>query len=295
VPLSLLSSKFSEKANQGALPIIMFPGFGSDERYLKALEYYLRNLGYSSEGWGLGTNLAGADIKHTLEDLSPIWEFNYPEGYTSETYKGEGGAPMLCEKAIARVKQRSQELGSPVVIIGCSLSGYTARECARELPQQIAQIITFGAPVIGGPKYSAAAALFKARKYNLDWIEEAIENRNSNPISQPITSIYSNTDGIVASHAALDSLSPKVQNIQINPAHLGMGFNRKIWKIIKPDLSITQGRNKNSLECIQLRRKTRLIASYWQVFQQKVEALQAFLFVRRVMLRSLNIRCIPNH
>jgi hypothetical protein len=56
---------------------------------------------------------------------------------------------------------------------------------------------------------------------------------------------------------------------------------------IARDLSITQGRNKNSLEYIQLRRKTRLIASYWQVFQQKVEALQAFLFVRRVMLRSL--------
>jgi hypothetical protein len=30
----------------------------------------------------------------------------------------------------------------------------------------------------------------------------------------------------------------------------------------------------------------RLISSYWQVFLQKVEALQAFLFVRRVMLRS---------
>ena len=37
---------------------------------------------------------------------------------------------MLCEKAIARVKQRSQELGSPVVIIGWSLGGYIARECA---------------------------------------------------------------------------------------------------------------------------------------------------------------------
>jgi hypothetical protein len=38
-----------------------------------------------------------------------------------------------------------------------------------------------------------------------------------------------------------------------------------------------------------MKRKTRLIASYWRVFQQKVVALQAFLFVRRVMLRSHNI------
>lgn len=236
VPLSLLESKFSAKANEGALPIIMFPVFGSDERYLKALEYYLRNLGYSTEGWGLGANLAGADIKHTLEDLSPIWEFDYPENYTPETYKGEGGVPMLCEKAIDRVRQRSEDLDSPVVIIGWSLGGYIARECARELPEHVAQIITFGAPVIGGPKYSRAAALFKARKYNLDWIEQAIEKRNNKLISQPITSIYSNSDGIVASHAALDSASPNVQNIQINAAHLGMGFNRKVWKVIKNSL-----------------------------------------------------------
>jgi pimeloyl-ACP methyl ester carboxylesterase len=236
VPLSLISSILSPKVGQGSLPIIMFPGFGSNERYLKALEYYLRNLGYTTEGWGLGTNLAGTDIKHSLDDLSPMWEIDYPQNYTPETYKGEGGVPMLCEKAIDRVKQRSEELGSPVVIIGWSLGGYIARECARELPEQIAQLITFGAPVIGGPKYSATAGLFKARKFDLDWIEQAIEKRNSKPISQPITSIYSNTDGIVASHAAIDSLSPKVQNIQINAAHIGMGFNRKVWKEIRKAL-----------------------------------------------------------
>ena len=56
VPLSLASSLFAEKADDDALPIITFPGFGSDERYLKALEKYLSNLGYQVEGWGLGTN-----------------------------------------------------------------------------------------------------------------------------------------------------------------------------------------------------------------------------------------------
>jgi pimeloyl-ACP methyl ester carboxylesterase len=154
---------------------------------------------------------------------------------------------MLCEKAIDRVKQRSEELGSPVVIIGWSLGGYIARECARELPAQVAQLITFGAPVIGGPKYSATAGLFKARKIDLDWIEQAIEKRNSKPISQPITSIYSDTDGIVASHAAIDSLSPKVQNIQINAAHIGMGFNRKVWKVIK-DALYTESQNRLKAE-----------------------------------------------
>ncbi|GAH42009.1 unnamed protein product [marine sediment metagenome] len=96
VPLSLISSKLSSKVSQGSLPIIMLPGLGSSEGYLKAFEYYLRNLGYTSEGWGPGTNLAGADITHSLDDLSPMWGIDYQLNYTPETYKGEGGVPMLC-------------------------------------------------------------------------------------------------------------------------------------------------------------------------------------------------------
>lgn len=232
VPLSLIKSKLSPKMSAGSLPIIMFPGFGSDERYLKALEWYLQNLGYTTEGWGLRANLAGLDIDHKLEDLSPIWDFDYPENYTPETYKGEGGVPMLCEKAIERIKQRSKELNSPVVIIGWSLGGYVARECARELLDEVAQIITFGAPVFGGPKYSRAADFFKAKKFDLDWVETSIQKRSRVAIAQPITSIYSKSDGIVSEYAAFDSISPNVKNVHINAAHLGMGFNKKVWKVI---------------------------------------------------------------
>jgi pimeloyl-ACP methyl ester carboxylesterase len=236
VPFSLIKSKLLPNSAAGSLPIIMFPGFGTDERYLKALEYYLQNLGYTTEGWGLGANLAGLDIEHKLEELSPIWELDYPENYSPDTYKGEGGVPVLCEKAIDRVKKRSDELGSPVVIIGWSLGGYIARECARELPDEVAQIITFGAPVVGGPKYSRAVDYFKAKGFDLDWIERSVDKRNSKLITQPITCIYSKSDGIVAEFSAIDHLSPNVNNIEINAAHLGMGFNQKIWGIVSDSL-----------------------------------------------------------
>lgn len=245
VPFSLIHSKLSGESDQTTLPIILFPGFGSDERYLKALEYYLRNFGYQTEGWGLGTNLAGLDLEHELEDLSPIWNFDYPEHYDPDTYKGEGGVPYLCEKAIERIKLRSDQLASPVVIIGWSLGGYLARECARELPDQVAQIITFGAPVIGGPKYTRAADLFKAKQFDLDWIEQSIEKRNCKPIQQPITSIYSKSDAIVSELAAIDRVSPNVDNIEINGSHLGMGFNPKVWKIVRKAL-VTESQNRLS-------------------------------------------------
>mgnify|MGYP006087870087 CR=1 FL=1 len=249
VPFSLIKSKLLPNSAAGSLPIIMFPGFGTDERYLKALEYYLQNLGYTTEGWGLGANLAGLDIEHKLEELSPIWELDYPENYTPETYKGEGGVPVLCEKAIDRVKKRSDELGSPVVIIGWSLGGYIARECARELPDEVAQIITFGAPVVGGPKYSRAVDYFKAKGFDLDWIERSVDKRNSKLITQPITCIYSKSDGIVAEFSAIDHLSPNVNNIEINAAHLGMGFNQKIWRIVSDSLLCeTQARLESRLD-----------------------------------------------
>ena len=237
VPFSLLASKFSDKQIKGALPIIMFPGFGSDERYLKFLQRYLTNLGYQTEGWGLGVNLAGLNLKHNLDDLSPRWEFDFPEGYTEETYKGEGGVAFLCDKAIDRVKRRSTELNSPVVIIGWSLGGYIAREVARELPDEVAQIITFGTPVIGGPKYSRAADYFKSKNFDLDWIEKSIEKRDQNPITQPITAIYSKSDGVVSSFASIDTVSPRVKNIEVNSAHLGMAFNHKIWSVVRNALS----------------------------------------------------------
>lgn len=237
VPISLLSSKLSnrqaEYESSARLPVILFPGFGSDERYLKALSRYLNNLGFHTEGWGLGINLAGIDLEHSLEDLSPTWEFDYPEDYEPDNYRGEGGVPFLVDKAVEQIKARSEQFGSPVVLIGWSLGGYLAREVARELSQEVAQVITFGAPVYGGPKYSRAAAVFEAKNFDLDWIEKAVAQREKNPIKQPITAIYSKSDGIVSWSAAIDYSSPNVENIQVSASHLGMGFNRKVWRIIE--------------------------------------------------------------
>lgn len=232
LPMSLALSKFAKPAASDSLPIILFPGFGSDHRSIKPLQRYLQNLGYQAEDWGLGANLAGMNLVHTLEDLAPSWEIEFPADYSPQNYQGEGGVPYLCDQAIARVQRRAQQLGSPVVVIGWSLGGYIARECARELPAEVAQVITFGAPVYGGPKYSRAAAVFKAKNQDLDWIERSIERRERRPITQPVTAIYSKTDGIVSWTAALDQSSPNVQNIELNVSHLGMGFNAKVWRQI---------------------------------------------------------------
>lgn len=230
--VSFVESAFEANVGEDSLPIIMFPGFASDERYMRPLGWYLQSMGYQTEGWGLGTNLAGANLDHTLEDLSPGWNVEPMPNYDPDNYKGEGGVPFLCDQAIKRVQQRSQELGSKVILIGWSLGGYLAREVARDLPQEVAQVITLGAPVVGGPKYTTAAPLFKRRGFDLDWIERESAKRVSIPIEQPITAIFSKSDAVVDWRAAIDKTSPNVEHIRVNAPHLGMGFKRQIWRLV---------------------------------------------------------------
>ena len=205
--------------------VIVVPGFGSDDRYTLPLRHYLTRLGYQAEGWGLGKNLAGVDLPHTLDDLYPTWDV------TRKTdYRGEASVPYLCDRVIDRVRERHSEVARPVTLVGWSLGGYLAREAARDLPDVVDRVITMGSPTIGGPKYTAAAGYFRRRGMDLDWIESEVGKREARPIRQPITAIYSKNDAIVSWKAAIDHYSENIRHVEVNAPHLGLGFNRQVWR-----------------------------------------------------------------
>lgn len=207
-----------------ASPIIVVPGLGSDDRYTRPLRHYLNRLGFRAEGWGLGKNLAGIDIPHELGDVSPSWQLS-----SRANYRGEGSVSLLCDRLVERVSRRHDELGEQITLIGWSLGGYLSREAARDLPDVVDRVITMGSPTVGGPKYTAVAGFFRRRGMDLDWIEDAIEKRETRPIRQPITAIYSKSDAIVSWPATIDHFSERVQHIEVEAPHLGMGFNPTIW------------------------------------------------------------------
>jgi len=207
--------------------VVVVPGFGSDDRYTAPLRHYLNRLGYRAEGWGLGKNMAGVDLPHRLEDLSPGWQFAQ-----KENYRGEGSVPFLADRLAQRVRERHASVKEPIALIGWSLGGYLAREVARDLPDKVSQVITMGSPTIGGPKYTAAAPFFRKRGMDLDWIEEQISRREERPIRQPITAIFSRSDGVVSWRAAIDHHSENVTHVEVSAPHLGMGFNPTIWRHI---------------------------------------------------------------
>jgi len=207
--------------------IIVLPGFGASDRTTWPLRRYLSRRGHAVKGWGLGRNQAGVDIEHRIEDLSAGWVVT-PEG----EYRGEGSVPMLCDLMVARVRAQYAATGKPITLIGWSLGGCVAREVARDLPDIVEQVITLGSPVRGGPKYTAAAAFFRKRGMNLDWIERELAKRDARPIRTPITAIVSPSDGVVGLAATIDHVSPNVRHVHVDAAHIGLCFNPTVWDLI---------------------------------------------------------------
>jgi len=178
-------------------------------------------------GWGLGTNMAGLNMPHSLSDLHSRWKLP-----PIAPYRGEAGVPYVVDRLIGRVDEVSQASRQPIALVGWSLGGFMAREAARERPAQISQVITLGSPVIGGPKHTLAAKAFNRRQYDLDWVERVIADREERPITVPITAVVSPSDGVVSYLAALDHHSPAVEHVRLDVAHLGLPYNGAVWSVI---------------------------------------------------------------
>ncbi|MES2886342.1 MAG: alpha/beta fold hydrolase [Pseudomonadota bacterium] len=215
-----------------ASPVLVLPGYGAGDASTYPLRRHLARHGVACEGWGLGMNRAGLNLKHTLADLHPSWG-----APLKQPYRGEGGVAYLCTRMVEHVARRAEALGQPLTLVGWSLGGTIAREVARDLPQAVNRVITMGSPIIGGPKYTAAARALRRMGLDLDWIEAQVAARDARPIQQPLTSIISRSDGIVGRAAAIDRISPRVRHIEVAASHLGLGFNPLVWRHVLEAIS----------------------------------------------------------
>ena len=188
--------------------VLVFPGFGAGDFSTLVLRQYLAYLGYNSAGWQLGINTG--DVMVMIRTLTDA------------------------------VRKQVQDTNAPVILVGWSLGGYLAREVARELPGHISQVLTLGSPIIGGPKYTRVAALFKDNGLSLDMIEQAIASRDKQLLQMPITNIYSKNDGVVAWEACIDHKSPDVEHFEVRSSHLGLGISADVFRIIARQLSKNQ-------------------------------------------------------
>jgi len=223
----LLGAAIASKRPANDTRIMLLPGFGADDNSMRPLQFFLARSGYLAEGWGLGRNLAGMNLAHDASVLSDGWSVD-----PDHPYRGEEAVPYLADRVVERIEARAAEIGDSFTLIGWSLGGYLAREAARDLPALVDHVITLGSPVVGGPKYTATAPTFRKRGLDLDYIEAEVARREQRPIEQPVTAIYSKSDAIVDWPATIDRFSPNVEHIEVDAAHLGLAFNRRVWDLV---------------------------------------------------------------
>ncbi len=202
--LFLRLPELATKPRGNGEPVLVFPGFGGGDGSTALLRRYLGFLGYRVDGWGLGTN--------------------------------RGDVPALLEELLGVVEERYREEGQPLRLVGWSLGGFLAREVARDLPECVERVITLGSPIIGGPRYTLTAPVYRLAGTDFDAIQAQIEERERVPLRVPVTSIYSRRDGIVHWEACIDHVSDCVEHFEVDASHLGMGLNPRVLGIIADKL-----------------------------------------------------------
>ncbi|MFK8015479.1 MAG: esterase/lipase family protein [Gammaproteobacteria bacterium] len=184
--------------------IMVVPGFLTDDGVTWPLRRYLDYLGYRTQGWNLGRNK---------------------------------GFP---ERDAQRIAESLDDLRDPdrkITMIGWSLGGVVAREVARQRPDAVREVITIGTPVEGGPKYTIAGERFAASQgVDLDSFEAHVHEINQQGITQPLTVIYSRSDGVVGWRAAVDRYNPHARHVRVIGSHIGLGTNPAVWRIIEKTL-----------------------------------------------------------
>jgi predicted esterase YcpF (UPF0227 family) len=179
--------------------VMLVPGYLADDYSMRPLGFYLKYLGYDVYYTELGRNM------------------------------GKVNTDMM--RLGARVESISADLDDEkVTLIGWSLGGVLTREVARLFPNVVQEVLTLGTPIVGGPKFTSVGKRYaKTNNIDLEQFELDVHQRNSIGLTQPVTSIYSKSDGVVGWQASVDIYNQHATNIEVNGSHMGLGVNPKVW------------------------------------------------------------------
>lgn len=172
------------------------PGWRSDDLAMAPIRHYLNRLGHDVRGWTHGTNMGQVEA---LRDL-----------------------------LVPQVAELAESSGRSVNLIGWSLGGVIAREIAREIPDAVHHVVTYGSPIIGGPTFTVGAAAFgQAECERITALQTEMDRVN--PIRTPITAMFTKRDNIVDWRACIDSFSPNVTMVEVGSTHIGLGIDPDVW------------------------------------------------------------------
>jgi triacylglycerol lipase len=204
--------------------VVVIPGFLCPDHYLLPLHRWLGRIGYEAFFSGISWN---AECPNLLI-----------ERCLQETI----------EKALAKT-------GRKVHLIGHSLGGIIARSIAGQRPQDVASVITLGAPFRGTVAHSgivhAAEAVRRRilKKHGSDVLPGCYTGRctcdfvdslqRNMPASVLETAVYTPDDGVVDSRYCKTD-NPEI-DFSVSGTHIGLVFNPSVYSIIANRLAATHG------------------------------------------------------
>lgn len=157
---------------------------------------FLRSRGHRAQGWGCGT------IRDQVEESR--------------------------DRFAGRLESLVGEVGRPANLVGWSLGGVIAREVARSRPDLVHRVVTFGTPAIGGPTYTAGASSFGREECRrIELLQGELDG--ADPITVPITAIFTKRDGVVDWRACIDRFSTDVRHVEVRSSHIGLGLDPDVW------------------------------------------------------------------
>lgn len=181
-------------------PVMVLPGFVASDLSTRPLRRFLRAQGWSARPWGFGRNLG-------------------PRG-------------DLEDRMASRVRHLRRIYGAKVSLVGWSLGGVYAREVAREVPEDVRQVITMGSP-FGHPKANRSWRLFERLSgLPINEIDPQRFETMRTPPPVPTTAIYSRTDGVANWRCCVERTGEQSESIGVPGSHCGLGWNPVVqWAI----------------------------------------------------------------
>jgi len=205
-------------------PVLLLPGFLAGDYTLFVMASWLRRIGYRPHFAGFVLNVG------------------------------------CSERALRQVEARARELherhGRRVAIIGHSRGGHFARALAAREPELVSHAIALGGGLvdqqaISAPTQAAVAAVRTVHRHTTDRRERlgclrddcacafGIDYRAPLRDDVALTSIYSRGDGVVRWQSCI---APDANCIEVTGSHVGLAFNRKVYRAIANALGASQAR-----------------------------------------------------
>ena len=200
LPASLLVDAVVPAPDQGrGRPVLVLPGFSSPDSATRRGRTHLERLGYRAHGWGLGRN-------HGLID------------------------PII-DGVLARFDDLHQRYDEPVSVVGWSFGGLLARWVAHQRPDAVRQVVCLGSPYRPEGEHTRTTPFFErsARTHGLSDRAFDVVDTLRQPLSVPVSAIYSRTDGIVNWRACAlteaELAAGPSDNISVPSSHVGLLTN----------------------------------------------------------------------